>query len=376
MKIVKRNLAPNKSGSVKIILDEQDDLWFVYNLIAKGDTIITDTSRKVIKQSKSYQDFGKQNKIHAKSNESTRVKFKIELEVAAVDYDKDSSTIRVRGTNLVANEAMGVGASHTLEIERNKEFELKKDHWDLNAIQILNEASEQVSGADLAVLILQPPGSAQLFLVGKKTTRCANIQASKGGGNKFFDEIFQAFKKHIDFNIVRYVVLGSPGTLRQQVKDYIFQEATRLNLKAIKENKSRFVMVNIGNKSKLKEVLLDNEVMEVIKGTKAVLEIKAYKEFSDLLMANSDRVCYGPKSVEIANEMNAIETLLITDDLVRCNDIALRQKNMELVKSVQKTGGKAFVFSPLHVSGEQLAKLTGIAAILRFPCPDLEELVL
>ncbi|OMO98068.1 Translation release factor pelota-like protein [Corchorus capsularis] len=49
---------------------------------------------------------------------------------------------------------------------------------------------------------------------------------------------------------------------------------------------------------------------------------------------------------------------------------------MELVKSAQKAGGKAFVFSPMHVSEEQLAKLTGIAAILRFPCPDLEELVL
>lgn len=32
------------------------------------------------------------------------------------------------------------------------------------------------------------------------------------------------------------------------------------------------------------------------------------------------------------------------------------------------------IFSSLHVSGEQLKQITGIAAILRFPMPELLEL--
>lgn len=31
------------------------------------------------------------------------------------------------------------------------------------------------------------------------------------------------------------------------------------------------------------------------------------------------------------------------------------------------------VFSAMHVSGEQLNQLSGIAAILRFPLPELED---
>jgi hypothetical protein len=31
------------------------------------------------------------------------------------------------------------------------------------------------------------------------------------------------------------------------------------------------------------------------------------------------------------------------------------------------------IFSSMHVSGEQLSMLTGIAAILRFPLPDIEN---
>ena len=39
---------------------------------------------------------------------------------------------------------------------------------------------------------------------------------------------------------------------------------------------------------------------------------------------------------------------------------------------MKKAGGKVFVFSSIHVSGEELAKFTGIAAMLRFPLPDLD----
>ena len=44
-----------------------------------------------------------------------------------------------------------------------------------------------------------------------------------------------------------------------------------------------------------------------------------------------------------------------------------------LVDGVKEAGGNALVLSGAHVSGEQLDQLSGIAAILRFPLPDLED---
>ncbi len=35
--------------------------------------------------------------------------------------------------------------------------------------------------------------------------------------------------------------------------------------------------------------------------------------------------------------------------------------------------GEALVFSSMHVSGEQLAQLSGIAAVLRFPLEELAD---
>ncbi len=60
---------------------------------------------------------------------------------------------------------------------------------------------------------------------------------------------------------------------------------------------------------------------------------------------------------------------LSADGLFRINHVAKRKKYVALVESVREAGGTAHIFSSMHVSGEQLNQLSGIAAILRFPLP-------
>jgi protein pelota len=44
-----------------------------------------------------------------------------------------------------------------------------------------------------------------------------------------------------------------------------------------------------------------------------------------------------------------------------------------IVEEVKKGGGEVLIFSSIHESGKQLDQLTGVAAILNFPIPDLES---
>ena len=50
----------------------------------------------------------------------------------------------------------------------------------------------------------------------------------------------------------------------------------------------------------------------------------------------------------------------------------LRKKYVSLTDSVRQHGGQVCLFSSMHVSGQQLDNLTGCAAILRFPLPDID----
>jgi protein pelota len=53
--------------------------------------------------------------------------------------------------------------------------------------------------------------------------------------------------------------------------------------------------------------------------------------------------------------------------------VTQRKRYVKLVESVKENNGVVKIFSSMHVSGEQLGQLSGIAAILRFPMPEIEE---
>lgn len=354
----------NQPGTVNITVEDPDDLWVLYNVIAAGDVIIADTSRKF-------------STVSGGGKAVSRVRVNLEIKVIAVDYQKGSSALRVRGRTVTTNELVLAGTFHTVEIEKDQQFELRKKSWDTDSIDALRDGCERAGGADLAVILLKE-GVAELYSVGNSATKLfAKIEAAtnhKSGMNKLFEKVFQAFTKFVDFSVVRCVLIGSKGSIKDEFRRYLLSESQKSKMKSIQENKSRIVVVNTGSKNSLKDVLNDSTVLSMIKDTKASIEIRVFKEFSDVLNNDCYRACYGSKSVEAAQEMMAIETLLITDDLYRNEEIATRQKYIGLVKAVKEAGGKAYVFSSMHLSGEQLAQLTGIAAILRFPLPDINDL--
>lgn len=376
MKIVRRDFVPDGPGSVKIIPEEADDLWVAYNLIAEGDAVLAVTVRKVLREAASG------------GRDAERVKLKLEIKVENVEYDKEGSALRIRGKNILENEHVKIGAFHTLEIEQHRPFVLRKVVWDSLAREVLCQASDPSASADLAVVLMQE-GLAHILLIGKSVTITrSRIETSiprKHGPaiasydkalNKFFGNVLQAFVKHVDFKVVRCAVIASPGFTKDQFHRHLLLEAERRQLRPIIENKSRILLVHTtsGYKHSLKEVMDAPNVMNMIKDTKAAKEVQALKEFYNMLSNDPDRACYGPKHVEVAHERMAIQTLLITDDLFRSSDVATRKKYANLVDSVKDSGGTALIFSSMHVSGDQLTQLTGIAAILRFPLPELEDI--
>lgn len=375
MKINRRDLVPDGPGSVKMTPIDADDLWFVYNLIAHGDSVMAATVRKVLRETSTGRD-------------AERVKLKLEIKVEAIEYDKVGSVLRIRGKNVLENEYVKIGAFHTLEIELRRPFVLRKELWDSMALHVLNQASDPAASADLAVVLMQE-GLAHILLVGRSLTITrAKIETPiprKHGPaiagyqtalNKFFEHLLQAFLKHVDFNVVRCAVIASPGFTKDQFHRHLLLEAERRQLRPIIENKSRIVLVHTssGYKHSLKEVLDAPNVMNMIKDTKAAQEVRVLKDFFDMLSNDPDRACYGPKHVEVAHERMAVQTLLITDELFRNADIPMRKKYVNLVNSVKGSGGTVHIFSSMHASGEQLAQLTGVAAILRFPLPELEDI--
>ena len=73
----------------------------------------------------------------------------------------------------------------------------------------------------------------------------------------FFVE--QGILRHVDFDIVKCVLIASPGFLKDDFFKYLMEEAVRQDKKILLQNKSVFLLVHSssGHKQALDEVMLD-----------------------------------------------------------------------------------------------------------------------
>jgi len=358
-----------------MIAENPEDLWHAYNLIRKGDQITAPTWRRVQKES------------NTGSVDSDRKKITLTIEVLSVEYDPGAGSIRVGGTNIRENQFVRLGSYHTIELAIQRKFTLAKHEWDSLAIERLNTACDPTKTADLAAVLMHQ-GLANLCIVTPNTTLVqsriqTNIPRKRKGASgydkgivKFYEAVLDSITRTFNFDVLKCILIASPGFTKDEFFDYMMKEAVKRDIKVILENKTKFMKVDShsGNKRALREILADTEVTKKLEEVKAAGEVNALNRFYEILREDSYRAVYSYKHVSIANENQAIESLLISEDLFRSFELEERKKYVKLVEEVRENGGEVYIFSSLHVSGEQLNQLTGIAAILRFPLLDIDEL--
>jgi len=375
MKLINKNVDKDGGGSVTLMPEESEDIWHAYNLISEGDGVRASTIRKV------------QNESSTGSSTSNRVRTVLTIRIENIDFDTQACVLRLKGRNIAENQYVKMGAYHTLDLEVNRKFTLTKSEWDSVALERVDTACDPTQHADVAAVVMQE-GLAHICLITSSMTlvrakidqciprkRKGNVQQHEKGLQRYFESVMQGILRHVNFDVVKCVLIASPGFVRDQFHEYMFQQAIKLDNKILLENKSKFMLIHSssGFKHSLREVLTDPSVIAKMADTKASSEVRALESFYTMLQTEPAKAFYGTKHVEHANEAQAIETLLISDNLFRIQDVKLRKRYVTLVDSVRESGGEVKIFSSMHVSGEQLDQLTGVAAILRFPMPELED---
>ena len=81
--------------------------------------------------------------------------------------------------------------------------------------------------------------------------------------------------------------------------------------------------------------------------------------FFDTIRLDPGRAVYGEREVFYAQEMAAIEHLLIIDSMFRSHDFKARKKYIQLTEDVKNTGGKVHILSDMHPTGKKLKDITG-----------------
>lgn len=376
MKIFHRDLERDRSGHFVLMADEGEDMWHVYNLIAVGDELKATTFRKV-----------QQESATGSTSNTRRVRTTIRLQVEATDFDASACLLRVKGRNVQESDVIKMGGYHTLDLEPNRKFTIYKNWWDSISIERIENACDPTKHAELAAITMQEGLAFVCLITSAMTVERAKIDVNipkKGKADdtqrkknmaRFFEQIAASVNRHFNFEVLKAVIIASPGFLKDDFFSYLVKEATEQGNKTLLDNRGKFFLVrsSSGFKHALREVMQEPSVAQRLADVKAAGETRLLQQFLSMLGTAPDRAYYGLNHVKKAANNLAVEALLVSDSLFRSTNNAQRRRYIALVEQVKDSGAEVKIFSSLHVTGEQLDQMTGVAAILRFPMPEIEE---
>lgn len=152
----------------------------------------------------------------------------------------------------------------------NRDFTLIKNCWDVMSLERIDTACDIAKKAELAAVVMQT-GLAHLCLIkGHMTIIKAKVEnsipkkrtgssAHAKGTEKFYENIVRSIKQHIDFKLVKCVLVASPGFVKDDFFKFMMEQAIRQDDKLLLENKSKFILCHSssGHKHALDEVLND-----------------------------------------------------------------------------------------------------------------------
>jgi protein pelota len=363
-------------GKLTIIIDTADDLWHFYNVLFRGDLIQIKTTRKITKEGTGGNKSVKKEYIF------------LTLKVETFEYDAEGNEIRFKGKNVSENEYLSMGQYHSASIKKGVQFSVIKKSWDQFSINKISEASNPTMTSDLAVCLMEE-GVANIFLVSSHITVCkAKIELSipkkrKGASQhdksleKFFGYVLEALLKHINFDIVKCLVIGSPGFVKDQFSAYVNDRLTGnlVEYDIIRKNIKKFFYAHSSSsyKHSLNELLSKPDVLKQVGETKAAEDITYMSKFDKILSTDYEKVVFGMKQIQIAIDSKAIDFLLVTDDYLRKIGPVKRKELQSKFDSIEKEGGVVKNMSSMHPTGVRVNNLGGITAVVKFIVPDLEN---
>ena len=322
MRIIGKNhLKPGQSGYIQIRIDNIEDLWDLYNIMAVGDNIKLCTFRKVQKN---------KDPQNLKNKKSELKKIKITLRIENIDYSPES--IRIKGKNITENEYIAKGQYHNDELGLNSEFMLYKNLWDDFHIETLKKATDILVTSEIAAILMEE-GLANLFFLTNnqtihkgKVSKCipkkrnGSSQHDKGKEH-FFDAILKQLITLINFENIKVLIIASPGFTKDDFKKYMEQKIVD-NLKEwdnLKKNLNKIIYTHSSSafKHSLEEIMTNSDIKRLIKDTKCVDEFQIMERFNEILGINPDKIFYGHKEFNIAYEKDAIDTFIVTDGYLR-----------------------------------------------------------
>ncbi|MFP3201980.1 MAG: mRNA surveillance protein pelota [Sulfolobus sp.] len=327
-----------KKGLMRLHVEDEDDLWVIHLILEKGDRVIAKTTRDV--------SLGK---------ESRRIPMTVELQVDHTEFQEYTTRLRIHGIILDAPEKFGIkGAHHTINLDVGDDIIIIKDKWTEFALDKIKRQVEKVNKILIALVdfdeyLIAVPMEQGVRILAEKTLPSPNKE-DENIIEENAEEVANEIKSFYQSLHAEVLILAGPGPFKELVA------------KKLGNMKIYIDSISSANRSGLHEILRRDIIDQVYRDYEIAKQVKVVEKIMENLAKNTGLIAYGLDEVKRGDEYGAVDTLLITEDLLSQN----REQIDQILEDVEKKRGKVLIVpkdSPVYY---QVKSLTGIVALLRF----------
>lgn len=328
-------------NTLKIRVEQLDDLWHLYHVLKPGDVVESRTTR-VIKQG---EDEGERKSVRLKIN------------LQKIGFQAFSGDMRLSGMIVEAPEEIPKG-HHTLIVKTGTELKITKlwKNWELDRLReaqktqlqiglVVMDTKEALIGITSAYGI-KTLGNIRSFLPRKGET---GFEAAE---RTYFGEIAATIPD------TEKVIVGGPGFSKDNFSNFLKEKHPEIF------SKCTFTSTSTATETGFREIVA-NVLDKVLREARLTLENQVVERFVTEIQ-KSGLVAYGLEEVEKCAESGAVEELLVSEKLLMEKRLGVDESLDELMEKVREMRGEVRIISQHTEAGQKIHGFGGIGALLRF----------
>lgn len=304
MKILRKFLDKKMKGYYTLQPENDEDLWFLYNIIKAGDAIKLKIKRKI--QETTMTGLTKTNKRH--------IWAKLEVLEVGFDYDNKGTSLYCKTKTIEGNEYLEVGQIQSIEIPLIYPITVYKTQWDEISKGFVEESLKQNEKSDVGVLLIEDGLANAYYMKSNYSLWQGRVEKTmprkKSSLMEFYKKAYSGFQERcldliiniFDLDTIKCFVIAGPGTSPKNFEKFLNNQRDKQEFAKLKRNWNKFIFIpaSSAQKSALMEIMEDSTVQQNISDTRAQKETQILQKFMDMIRSD-------PLKVETVNFRPSME---------------------------------------------------------------------
>lgn len=338
---------PTNEGAIRIRIDSPDDLWYIHQVLEKGNIVGSHTFRKLE---------SKDDMLRSDNQPRIRVYLKIRLEES--EFHPFTDALRIKGS--IVEGPPDISGHHTINANMGSILDIWKEDISQSDRELIDDACRSGSAMS-AIAVSIDDESAEVYRLREYgAERIAEVRSGQGGKMyksddrwaKYYEDITEVLMQSSGDDTL--LIISGPGFFKEKLSKALTATGSKVQQRIHLLNSSS------GGLSGLKESLSSGKGMsEVVGDIRFVRENQVMEDLMSRIGKGSG-AAYGIEEVSRALEIGAVEVLLITDALFK------EKIGKDLLEKSRMMGSSSMIISTSHEMGEMLGKIGGAGALLRF----------